>query len=290
VVESVENLPDHAVVNCSDDSTYDARVVVGADGLHSNLRPMVSDDPAINSGYVAYRGTVELEKVEHDSTLDNVVVWLGPGLHLVQYPLGSDRSLYNQVAVFRSDEYTAGRTGWGGPEELERRFAGTRPEVRGALSALGKDRRWEMWDRRPLDRWSAGRVVLIGDAAHPMLQYLAQGSCQALEDGVALAAALDQHADAGWSSGAVEKAFSAYESVRVSRASRVQRIARVWGDIWHVDGIAMSLRDEAFSIRRIDDYRHIDWLYGPPFDQAADWSRPPELSSIVTEQRRCQQT
>jgi 2-polyprenyl-6-methoxyphenol hydroxylase-like FAD-dependent oxidoreductase len=111
---------------------------------------------------------------------------MGPGIHLVQYALRRG-ALYNQVAVFRSDEYRQGRQDWGGPEELDRVFAAACEAVRVALPSLGRDRRWAMQDRRPAPRWSAGRVTLLGDAAHPMLQYLAQGACQAIQDAAALA-------------------------------------------------------------------------------------------------------
>jgi salicylate hydroxylase len=121
-----------------------------------------------------------------------------------------------------------------------------------------------MYDRLPIDRWISGRIALLGDAAHPMLQYLAQGACQALEDGAALAGALAPIAGTPHpSTEEVTHAFGDYQSARVERAARVQRTARVWGDIWHVDGVSMALRDEAFRLRAVDDYRHVDWLYGP---------------------------
>jgi 3-hydroxybenzoate 6-monooxygenase len=262
LVESVDILPDQAVARCADGSSHAARALVGADGLNSRIRQLVHNDEPVNSGYVAYRGAVPLDAIAEHAPLDSVVVWFGPGLHLVQYPLRADGSLYNQVAVFRSDEFRQGKPDWGGPEELARRFSATRPEVQAALTALGKDRHWEMFDREPLRRFSTGRVVLLGDAAHPMLQYLAQGSCQALEDALAVASAVDRHIDAAWSSEAVRRAYRAYERARVPRAAQVQRSARVWGDIWHVDGMAMLLRDEAFALRNHDDYRRIDWLYG----------------------------
>jgi salicylate hydroxylase len=114
-----------------------------------------------------------------------------------------------------------------------------------------------MYGRLPLDRWSDGRVALLGDAAHPMLQYLAQGACQALQDGAALATALGGlGADASLAQ--VTGAFAEYERRRVAQASRVQRTARTWGEIWHVDGIAMQIWDEAFRLRHVDDFRRVD--------------------------------
>jgi len=105
---------------------------------------------------------------------------------------------------------------------------------------------------------------LLGDAAHPMLQYLAQGACQAIQDGAALErelSRLDERAGA-WPTEDVQAALRGYERRRLAQTSRVQRTARTWGEIWHVDGLAMALRDEAFRLRASDDFRRIDWLWG----------------------------
>jgi salicylate hydroxylase len=111
-----------------------------------------------------------------------------------------------------------------------------------------------MYDREPLGTWVKGRVALLGDAAHPMVQYLAQGACQALEDAAALADRLSKED--------VEPALVAYQDVRATRAARVQRTARTWGQIWHVDGVAKLLRDEVFRQRGERDHTHVEWLYG----------------------------
>ena len=105
-----------------------------------------------------------------------------------------------------------------------------------------------------------GRLALTGDAAHPMLQYLAQGACQALED----ACCLTERAAAHASHGVVDwpVALKEYETARVERTARVQSSARVWGDLWHVDGLTRLIRNELFRDRAPDDYSHVDWLYG----------------------------
>lgn len=249
-------------VTCADGSAYRTSMLIAADGLHSGLRSLLVDDEPIGSGYVAYRGALPVESVVRQSPPEDVVVWFGPGLHLVQYPVRGGR-LYNTVAVFRSEAFAAGTTDWGTPEELDERFSVCCAAVREALPALGRDHRWPMYDRLPLDTWARGRVVLMGDAAHPVLQYLAQGACQAVEDGAALADALAPFAGTDEApTEAVGEAFRRYQEQRVGQAARVQRTARVWGDIWHVDGLAMALRDEAFRLRAVEDYRHVDWLYG----------------------------
>lgn len=121
-----------------------------------------------------------------------------------------------------------------------------------------------MFDREPLATWTDGRVTLLGDAAHPMLQYLAQGACQALEDAMALGIAVDRHTDHGRLPDGLPSALVAYQEARIEHASRVQRNARLWGDIWHTnDPLAVTLRDALFSSLSPDDYRFTDWLYQP---------------------------
>jgi salicylate hydroxylase len=118
-----------------------------------------------------------------------------------------------------------------------------------------------MYDREPLQTWTHGRSVLLGDAAHPMLQYLAQGACQAIEDGDCLAYSLDRARAADQD---LTEGFGEYERHRVERAARTQRRARVWGDIWHCDGVARVLMDAYFRERDPADLRHVAPLYGAP--------------------------
>ena len=246
------------VAACADGREFTAQVAIGADGLHSRIRKYFADDEPILSGFVAYRGAVPMEQVERHADLRDVVAWLGPGLHLVQYPLRSGR-MYNQVAVFRSEALLRGDPGWGGPAELTAAFAGCCEHVRESLSTLSIDNRWPMLDRLPTWDWAQGRVALLGDAAHPMLQYLAQGACQALEDSAVLAAELAAAAAAGrpYSDG-----LARYAAVRAPRAARVQRTARTWGEIWHVGGVAKLIRDELLLTRDVADHRHVSWLFG----------------------------
>jgi 3-hydroxybenzoate 6-monooxygenase len=261
-VITVDNRPDSVVVTCMDGSEYPAALAVAADGLRSGLRTLFSDDEPVASGYVAYRGTVPVEEVGERPTASDVVVWFGPWLHLVQYPLRSGR-MYNQVAVFRSRKFQASEAEWGTPEELDDVFSVTCDPVRRAIPALWRDRHWPMYDREPISNWVAGRTVLLGDAAHPMLQYLAQGACQAIEDAAALGDAVTQHLPPGTAdASAVDKALQAYQAGRVGRATRIQQTARTWGDIWHVGGLARDLRNELFARHQPTDFTDTDWLYG----------------------------
>lgn len=260
----VDDTGDRALAVCRDGRAFDGAAVVGADGLHSVIRPLFTQDELICSGYVAYRGAVPIEQVSQRADLGDVVAWIGPGLHFVQYPLRSG-GFYNQVAVFRSDAYRCGVEDWGNPQELEERFAVTCRHVRDALPAIVRDQRWPMSDRLPAGTWVRGRIALLGDAAHPMLQYLAQGACQAIEDAATLAAELERHAGGGSRAAGnrdgIGAALLSYQAIRAPRAARVQRNARTWGDIWHVDGTGKLLRDELLRQRTPRDHKHVEWLY-----------------------------
>jgi len=120
-----------------------------------------------------------------------------------------------------------------------------------------------MHDREPLDNWTTGRITLLGDSAHPMVQYLAQGACQAIEDAGCLARHL------GGYDGDVMKAFAAYQAERIPRTALIQRAARTWGQIWHDDGpVIPLLRDRILTRRATDDYTDLDWLYQDREEQA----------------------
>lgn len=252
----IDDRGDAVDVTCADGSRYRAGVVVAADGLWSTIRKFVHDDgDPICSEYVAYRGAAAISEVSEHSGLDNVIVWTGPDRHLVQYPIRRGE-LFNQVAVFKSYHYKPDSDDWGTAEELDERFSDCAPLVRKALPLFRRHRRWPMLDRLPIDNWSRGRVVLLGDGAHPMLQYLAQGACQAFEDVLCLANALTDNAD-------VETAFRVYQAERIPRTASVQSNARRWGAYWHLHpGPAKESRDARLRARAADDFSDIDWYYG----------------------------
>ncbi|PLS18609.1 3-hydroxybenzoate 6-hydroxylase [Bacillus sp. M6-12] len=258
-VESVDNVEDQVKVTCSDGSSYMAEAVIGADGLWSKTRKLLIDDEPICSEYVAYRGTIPMEEVVSYAGLDDVTIWVGPDRHLVQYPVRR-KELFNQVVVFKSYNYKKEleeTTDWGTTEEMDERFSDCCETVRNAVSYIKRHRRWPLYDREPIDNWTKGRITLIGDAAHPMLQYLAQGACQAMEDAVTLGEKLNSY------SNDVEKAFSKYQEERVPRTARVQKNARVFGEILHIgDEVGTLLRDTLLEQRSSEDFKAVDWLYG----------------------------
>lgn len=260
-VDHVETDDSHAVVHTGS-TRHRARLALAADGLRSALRARLSDDEPIASGYVAYRGAFPVAEMADQlgqDALQDVVVHIGPGCHLVQYPLRSGE-IFNTVAVFESPAFHRGESEWGGAEELDAAFSGACEEVQRGLKSLWRERCWPMYDRNPIRTWVDGRLALTGDAAHPMLQYLAQGACQALEDAQCLAT--EAAKGAGSDGPDWPRVLSAFESSRTERTARVQSAARVWGETWHVDGFARTLRNRLFKDRDPADYRHIDWLYG----------------------------
>jgi 2-polyprenyl-6-methoxyphenol hydroxylase-like FAD-dependent oxidoreductase len=267
------------VATCAGGREFSAEIAIGADGLHSRVRQHFTDDEPVNSGFVAYRGAVPMEQVERHADLRDVVAWIGPDLHLVQYPLRSGR-MYNQVAVFRSQAYLRGAADWGTPAELTAAFADCSEHVRESLKTLSTDNRWPMLDRLPMPDWARGRLALLGDAAHPMLQYLAQGACQALEDSFVLAAEL---AAAGTAGRPFSEGLASYAAIRGPRAMRVQRAARTWGEVWHVDGVAKLIRDELLLDRDVADHKHVEWLYR---DDAALAARDGPAEAIAGQRYR----
>lgn len=281
-VDRVETVGCRGRAYAHNGDVYEADAVIGADGLKSTLRPSVSDDAPVPSAYVAYRGTVPITSATTTGDLEDVIVYLGPNCHLVQYPLRKGE-LLNTVAVFKSSSFERGEEQYGGVDELEAAYAGCVPEVRNALANLGTSIRWPMYDREPIDNWVSGRTLLIGDAAHPMLQYLAQGACQALEDAAALQDATTGtvFTDEGLNSDAWDDVMQTFQVARVPRTARVQSTARVWGESWHVSGIGRVLRNMLFKSRADGDFRYNDWLYGqtPSLTPTPTAARTPEVTA-----------
>ncbi len=243
-------------VRLADGSAVAGDALIGADGLWSRVREaIVGDGKPRVSGHIAYRAVLKREDVPSHLWSDEVTLWGGEKTHLVHYPLRRGE-LFNLVAVFHSNKYDEGWNTFGDPAELNERFAAAVPQVR---ELLGKIETWKMWvlcDREPVKQWTDGRVTLLGDAAHPMLQYLAQGAGQAIEDAAVLGAALRR------SGGDVPAAFQRYQQARYLRTGRVQLTARFYGDIYHAAGVTRELRNELFrSGRESAGFAGLKWMY-----------------------------
>lgn len=255
-VKAFEDTGEVVRVTLKDGTVLEGGALIGADGLWSAVRAqLVGDGKPRVSGHIAYRAVLPTPEVPDTIRDNNVVLWAGPRTHLVHYPLHRG-DIFNLVAVFHSDRYEEGWDSFGDPEELATHFAGEHEDV---LAMLGKIESWRMWvlcDRDPIRDWSEGRVTLLGDAAHPMLQYLAQGACMAIEDGVCLAARLVAN------KGDFAAAFGEYQRLRYLRTARVQLTARLYGDIYHAAGATADLRD--LMLGGIDQSRPgegMAWLY-----------------------------
>jgi 2-polyprenyl-6-methoxyphenol hydroxylase-like FAD-dependent oxidoreductase len=231
--------------------------LIGADGLWSKVRArIVGDGKPRVSGHIAYRAVLPRAEVPDDLWQNNVVLWAGPKTHLVHYPLRRGE-LYNLVAVFHSDRYEEGWDVYGDTDELRRKFERERPEVKRLLDRINVWKMWVLCDREPARRWSQGRVTLLGDAAHPTLQYLAQGANMAIEDAVVLAA-YAEITGFDW-----ERTFQLYEDARYKRTARVQIMSRYYGDAYHAAGVVRELRNDILAPEpgAAPDFEGVAWLY-----------------------------
>lgn len=254
-VVSVEDLGGGVRARLADGERRDGAFLVGADGLWSKVREhVIGDGPPKVSGHIAYRAVLPMEEVPEAMRWNAAALWAGPRNHLVHYPLRRS-TLFNLVAVFHSDRYVEGWDSEGDPAELMARFAGVSSRPMALLEKIETWRMWVLCDREPVAEWSRGRVCLLGDAAHPTLQYLAQGACMAVEDAVALADALAADGD-------VERAFRSYAKARYLRTARVQLTARMMGEIYHADGVRRELRNHVLSTAQLRE--GMAWLYDGP--------------------------
>ena len=233
-------------------------MLIGADGLWSNVRKqVVGDGPPRVSGHTTYRSVIPTEQMPGDLRWNAATLWAGPKCHLVHYPL-SGWKVFNLVVTCHNDapEPVAGK-----PVSEDEVMQGFRHIHERAQSIIRHGKDWKLWvlcDRDPVERWVDGRVVLLGDAAHPMLQYFAQGACMALEDAVCLSHCLAEHP------GDVDHALASYTKLRVIRTAHVQLQSRAIGEhIYHPSGAHALVRNAIMSAKTSEDYYgHLAWLYG----------------------------
>jgi salicylate hydroxylase len=265
-VVGYEKTPEGAKAIFEDGHVEEAEVVIAADGMHSVARKLLVNDEPVSSSYVAYRCAVPIEQVrDHVISEKDVVLYVGPGCHFVQYPL-RDGQMFNQVAVFQSPRAVAGLDDWGTPDELDAAFDGTCEPIQQGLPLMWRNRWWRMFDRDPIMDWVHGKIALLGDAAHPPLQYMAQGAIMAIEDGWVLAEHVRrQHSERTASGSGVDwdAALAAYNAVRPEHCRRVLSTGRSWGDLWHLDGVKRLQRNAILRSREIHDYTFTDWIYSP---------------------------
>jgi salicylate hydroxylase len=236
----------------------EADIVVGADGIHSVVRAMVSgqDSPRF-SGWAAYRARVPRERVGHlpVETTNRV----GPGAHVVSYFIGRNRSHLNLVFIAPETEWTGESwTEQTSLQSLHAAFDGWSAELQQLIAAVEEPvYKWALYDREPLATWCNGPVALLGDAAHPMLPFMAQGACQAIEDAAVLARCL---LPSPTEPGQVTRALKQYEATRMERATKIQSVSYLNRVVFHYsDGADQRARDEMFGSDRWS--RATDWVY-----------------------------
>ncbi|MGZ0189197.1 MAG: FAD-dependent monooxygenase, partial [Alphaproteobacteria bacterium] len=184
---------DLVVVETESGQRHWGAALIGADGLWSSIREqLVGDGEPRVAGHIAYRAVLPIDQVPGHIAQERVTLWAGPKTHLVTYPLRRGET-FNIVAVFHSDRYEQGWDVYGDPGELNERFDGQHQDVLAMIERIESWRMWVLADRDPISDWSQGRVTLLGDAAHPTLQYMAQGANMAVEDAVCLANLVDAH-------------------------------------------------------------------------------------------------
>lgn len=234
------------------------RALIGADGLWSKVRRQLAGDGAPRvSGHTTYRSVIPTEDMPEALRWNAATLWAGPKCHIVHYPLQGWKT-FNLVVTYHNDapEPVAGKPV--AEEEVFRGFTHVHPM---AQQIIRRGRDWKLWvlcDRDPIENWVDGRVALLGDAAHPMMQYMAQGACMAMEDAVCLAQSMAEH------QGEVAPALDTYRARRVLRTARVQLQSRAIGDhVYHPAGAHAALRNAIMAAKSQAEWRDtLAWLYG----------------------------
>ena len=251
---------DGVEVGLADGSRIEGAALVGADGARSVVRQgIVGDGEPPASGHLCYRAVLPIEDMPEELRWPAATLWAGRRTHIVHYPLRGWK-LFNLVATVVSEQAASGgHNEEAPPEEVLPLFDHHCALPMGLLRVPKVFRRWMLRFREPVPRWTEGPVALLGDAAHLMLQYLAQGAATAMEDAVCLAWCADR------AGGDFASAFREYQALRLVRASRVQVSARLMGMVFHADGVERQIRNDIYRGRSAGQYYdRLDWLFTAP--------------------------
>lgn len=256
MVTRFDESADSVSVATEDGRSFRGALLIAADGIRSRIRAqLLADGEPLPNGYMGFRTIVPMGEVTTDVQRDGVALWAGPGFHIVHYPLRHG-TLFNIVAVFRRTAHSERGDVAAYRAELEGVYRDAHPTMKALLAMLDLGRRQAIGDRDPIRHWHNGRVVLLGDAAHPTLQSLAQGACMAIEDGPCLADCID---GAGHDH---EAAFRRFENARSVRTARVTLESRAIWDVYHADGIARDVYRQMLGERsEADTFQCLAWLY-----------------------------
>ena len=255
-VASVEQDANGVTVRDQHGKVHRGRALIGADGVKSVVRQQFVGDEARVTGHVVYRAVVDKADFPEDLRWNAASIWVGPNCHLVHYPLRGGEQ-YNVVVTFHSRDTEEWGVTEGSQAEVQSYFQGLCPKARQLIDLPKSWKRWATADRDPIGQWSFGRVTLLGDAAHPTTQYMAQGACMAIEDAVTLGEALRVHGND------IGKAFDLYQRSRVARNARIVLSSREMGRIYHAKDVERLVRNDLWRGRSPERfYDAMEWLYG----------------------------
>ena len=255
-VESIEQTADSVTVTCGNGKTFTGQALIGADGVRSVVRAQYVNDPPRVTGHVVYRAVVDEKDFPDNLKWNAASIWVGPNCHLVHYPLRGGRE-YNVVVTFHSRQKEEWGVTEGSAEEVQSYFQEICPKARQLIMLPKSWKRWATADREPIGQWTYGRTTLLGDAAHPTTQYMAQGACMALEDAVTLGEAL-RVCNKDWG-----KALDLYQHSRITRTARIVLSGREMGRLYHAKGVERLVRNSLWKGRTPERfYDAMEWLYG----------------------------
>lgn len=255
-VVGIEQDGDGVTVTAQDGRTFRGVALIGADGVKSVVRQQYVGDPARVTGHVVYRAVVEKQDFPQELQWNAASIWVGPNCHLVHYPLRGGEQ-YNVVVTFHSREQEEWGVREGSKEEVQSYFQDICPKARQLIDLPKSWKRWATADREPIGQWTYGRVTLLGDAAHPTTQYMAQGACMAMEDAVTLGESLRSCGN-DWT-----QALDLYQRARVARTARIVLSSREMGRIYHAKGVERLVRNDLWRGRTPERfYDAMEWLYG----------------------------
>jgi 2-polyprenyl-6-methoxyphenol hydroxylase-like FAD-dependent oxidoreductase len=236
-----------------------AAALIGADGVYSNVRKrIVGDGDPVPAGAIIFRATIPAAEMPKDLQHPYPTFWAGPGWHMIYYPI-SDWSMFNLGCTVLTDQSTLSEAEEFEPDAVLPYFTDPCEIPARVLRNPRRFRRFIIVHREPVDNWSMGAATLLGDAAHPMVQYIAQGAAMALEDAICLGGTADQ------CDGDFARAFQRYQDIRIVRTARVQISSFMMTKLNHAKGVERKVRNSLFEGRTPEEYYdRLAWLYTPP--------------------------
>ena len=256
-LERVEQDEDAGTVTGIDQNgrRWTGQALIGADGGRSVVRAQYVNDPPRVTGHVVYRAVAERADFPENLRWNAASLWAGPKCHLVHYPLRGGEQ-YNIVVTFHSRQKEEWGVTDGSKAEVESYFQGIAAKPRQLIELPKSWRRWATADKEPIGTWVFGRATILGDAAHPTTQYMAQGACMAMEDAVTLGEALRANGN-DW-----PRALALYQRSRVARTARIVLSGREMGRLYHAEGVERLVRNSLWKGRTQERfYDAMEWLY-----------------------------